>query len=511
MTNDAAVVQTTEGRLQGAVEDGVVVFRGVPYAAPPVGELRWRATQPHPGWEGTRDATQHGPVCPQPANVPWNWVMGSAGRSTASMGEDCLTLTISTPRADAGKRPVVVYIHGGGNIIGAGSWDAFSVESFARNGDVVAVGVNYRFSSFGYLLTDEDGQERGNWWLDDQLAALRWVQDNIAAFGGDPEQVTVMGQSGGAASIATIMGLPVAKELFKRAVLMGLPFGHAPYTAERARELAQRFFELLGVTSLEEARALPWEALVAAEPQLTAEASGWHEWHPGFSNVIDGVTLHEGPREALARNDAASSFELLIGWTREEYALVAVPDVSIAEVERERVLERLRVSFGEHAEEAYAFYETARPGALPANVLIDALSDERYRMSCIDVIDIWVDAGRPPFVYQLDWQTRILGGLLGAPHCMDIAFGLNAIDAWGDGVMWDGTEPRTRQALAETMHAAWTAFVRGGDPNHGQMATWPCYDAEAHTIMSFDLVSRPVDRLVDAQRELWKRLGGRQS
>jgi len=511
MTNDATTVQTTGGRLEGAAEDGIVVFRGVPYAAPPVGGLRWRATQPHPGWSGTRDATAHGPVCPQPEYVPWNWLMGRNGRSTALMDEDCLTLTISTPAVDAGKRPVVVYIHGGGNIIGAGSWDAFSLESFARRGDVVGVGVNYRFSSFGYLLADEDGVERGNWWLDDQLAALRWVQENIAAFGGDPERVTVMGHSGGAASIATIMGLPEAKGLFRRAVLMGLPLGHAPYDLGRARELGARFFELLGVSSLEEARALPAAALVAAEPQLTAEASGWHEWHPGFSNVLDGVTLHREPREALRTNDAASAFELLIGWTREEYAMVAMPDVAIQDVSRERVLERLRVSFGAHAEEAYAFYAAARPGALPVNVLIDALSDERYRQSCLDVLDVWNAGGRDPFAYQLDWQTRVLGGLVGAPHCMDIAFGLNTLDAWSDGVMWEGTEPRTRQALADAMHAAWTAFIREGDPNHAAIPPWPRYAGDRRTVMRFDLVSQAVDGLVDSQRELWRRLRGRQS
>ena len=507
--SEHAIVKTPAGALRGTVEDGLHVFRGVPYAAPPVGELRWRATQPHPGWEGTRDATRHGPVCPQPVDVPWNALQGTRGRDRRRLDEDCLTLTISAPAAPGAARPVVVYIHGGGNVIGAGSWDVFSAARLARHGDVVAVGVNYRFGPFGYLFTDEDGAGRGNWWLEDQLAALRWIQDNIAAFGGDPASVTAMGHSGGAASIATILGLPESRGLVSRAILMGLPLGFAARSAPDARAATARYLELLGVASVEEARAVPAGALVEAEAALTQELSGWNLWCPGFCNVVDGHRLKRQPLAALAAGDGAE-VDVLVGWTREEYAMSCLTDPSMRTISRERAIERAQLTFGDAAEAAYDDYARSRPGALPVQVLIDILSDERYRMGALDLLEIFEDRGRPGFAYQFDWQTKVMDGLLGAPHCLEIPFALDALDAWDDGEMLAGTDTPQRQGLADTMHRAWIGFIRDGDPQHEQLPSWPRYRAETGTVMRFDAVTQPVADLVGPWRRAWTRHGGTQ-
>ena len=230
------IVQTTAGRLWGIWESGLAVFRGIPYAAAPVGERRWRATESHPGWMGVREATVHGPIAPQPVGLPHDEVLGTQGRSTRFMDEDCLTLTLWSPGTDDARRPVLVWIHGGGMTTGAGSWDVYSCEEFARNGDLVAVSINYRLGPLGSLYAEEDGGGRGNFWIDDMLAALCWVQDNIAAFGGDPANVTVAGQSGGALSIAYMMGSEAGRGLFRRAILQSMPLGFGAHHRRITRD-----------------------------------------------------------------------------------------------------------------------------------------------------------------------------------------------------------------------------------------------------------------------------------
>lgn len=202
--NVSPVVQLAAGRLRGTVEGGVAAFKAVPYAAPPIGPLRWHPAQPHAGWDGIRDATRYGPSAPQMFFEGGDPVLG--GHGFPPFDEDCLTLNVWTPAVDDAARPVLVWIHGGGFLSGSGNLPHYSGETFARNGDLVVVALNYRLGPLGYLSFDETdtGQpEPGNLWFSDQLAALRWVHDNIARLGGNPENVTVAGQSGGALSTAT--------------------------------------------------------------------------------------------------------------------------------------------------------------------------------------------------------------------------------------------------------------------------------------------------------------------
>src|SRR6185369_7545396 len=241
MKTDALVVRTAAGELRGAHENGVAVFRGVPYAAAPVGELRFRPPAPVPPWQGVRDATTDGPIAPQ-GRSRLAHIMGDFERPQS---EDCLTLNVWTPAADSKKRPVLVWIHGGAFASGAGSLPWYSGERLAANGDVVVVGVNYRLGALGFLCLP--GVSDGNLGLLDQVAALRYVRDNIAKFGGDPDNVTVVGQSAGAASIAIMMTMPQAQGLFRRAVLQSTPFGRMSRTLEDSHRIGRRFLEVLGV------------------------------------------------------------------------------------------------------------------------------------------------------------------------------------------------------------------------------------------------------------------------
>jgi para-nitrobenzyl esterase len=207
---ELAITSTTSGTLRGRAEDGLCVFRGVPYAAPPVGAARWKAAQPHPGWDGVRDATEYGPSAPQPWLPGGLPPIGSHGQPP--FDEDCLTLNVWTPAIDDYRRPVLVWIHGGGFLTGSGNLPFYAGDTFARDGDVVAISINYRLGPLGFL----SGVGDANVWLTDQAAALRWIAANAAAFGGDPTRITLAGQSGGAFSIAALAQHPGTRGLFQR-------------------------------------------------------------------------------------------------------------------------------------------------------------------------------------------------------------------------------------------------------------------------------------------------------
>ncbi|GAA2590454.1 carboxylesterase family protein [Actinomadura fulvescens] len=492
------VVRTTLGRLRGTKESGLTMFRGVPYAAPPVGELRWRDAAPHPGWTGTRDAKEHGPIAPQRSDLPHYAVFGSTGGDFESMDEDCLTLTIATPEADARRRPVLVWIHGGGNVSGAGSWDWYDGRSFCRDGDLVFVSINYRLGPLGYLyMGEEDGTAHGNFWLSDMLAALRWVRDNIAAFGGDPDTVTVAGESGGAASIAWMMGVAEARGLFRRAILQSAPLGVGAIPPAEAAVLTERYLHALGASTAAEARRLPWERLLEPVKVLTETLM------PPFSAVLDHPI--QRPRGEALTGD----IDVLIGWTREEHGFFLAPDPQMRAIDEEQVIAALRLQFGEAAPEAYAEYARMRPGARPVQVLIDACDDECFRIDAMRFADANADRGGGTYAYQLDWASPAFEGLLGAAHCMDVPFAFDNFHAWRDSALLQGNETHQRGALAKSMHRAWIDFTRTGDPGHQGLPDWAPYTTARRTVMRLDAICEPMDDPGAHRRRLWERLGGR--
>src|SRR5262249_8696001 len=312
---DELVVRTKAGDLRGARENGVAVFRGVPHAAPPVGDLRFAPPRPGQPWEGVRDARQDGPIAPQARSRPAH-IMGNFERPQS---EDCLTLTIWTPAADAGKRPVLVWIHGGAFGSGAGSLPWYSGERFAANGDVVAVSINYRLGALGFLCLP--GVSSGNLGLLDQVAALRFVRDNIAAFGGDPDNVTVVGQSAGASSIAMLMTIPAAGVFFRRAILQSTPFGRMTRTLDDAHRIGQRLLEVLGLKPQQaaELKALPAPKFVTAQGELARLEKKFADAMAPFWPVIDGDALPT-PVAAALKPGAGVGVDVMIGTTGEGMA-----------------------------------------------------------------------------------------------------------------------------------------------------------------------------------------------
>ncbi|MFK0050512.1 carboxylesterase/lipase family protein [Streptomyces sp. NPDC090741] len=485
----APIVNTRSGPIRGVVEDDLAVFKGVPYAAPPVGPLRWRPAQPHQGWSATLDATKHGPGSPQ-AVREGDPVLG--GHGLPPFDEDCLTLNVWTPGADDARRPVLVWIHGGAFISGSGAMPNYSGETFARNGDLVVVNLNYRLGPLGLLsLASDSSAECANVWLTDQLAALRWVQDNIAAFGGDPGNVTVAGQSAGALSTAALAAHAGDGRLFHRAILQSVPLAMPLATPAESLARTAAYLEMAGAKDEDELRRMPWPRLVEATAGLLAATMEWGHWTAPFMPVLDGGTAARQPALNLL-DGPGSDIDVLIGWTREESAFTFALGGTYASATKEQVLRRARDSFGDGAAEAYAAYEAARPGARPIDVLIDLSTDELFRKPTLAFAEARAVRGRPVWAYEFGFPTPAHDGRLGAPHCLDLPFVFDNFDKWSHAPFLAGMDTRIRDGLARTMHGAWIAFIRTGDPNHPAMPRWDRYDLQSRTTMCFDTLTTAV-------------------
>jgi para-nitrobenzyl esterase len=496
IATDALVVRTAAGELRGANENGIAVFRGVPYAAPPVGDLRFLPPQPMPPRQGVRDATSDGPIPPQ-GRSRLAHIMGDFERQQS---EDCLTLNIWTPAPDAKKRPVMVWIHGGAFASGAGSLPWYSGERFAANGDIVAVSINYRLGALGFLCLP--GVSDGNLGLLDQVAALRFVRDNIAAFGGDPDNVTVVGQSAGAASIAILMTMPDARGLFRRAILQSTPFGRMSRTREDAHRIGRRLLEVLGLKPEEAGRlkSLPFAELVKAQGELGRLEKKFADALAPFWPVIDGKVFPGDVRPALEAG-AGAQIDIMVGTTREEMAAFYCVDQEIANADAAAVEGVFASMFKGGHRPYYDEIARMRASATNAALLGDLMSDAVFRLGSLRMAEWRADQGRPVYVFQFDWQSP---AGFEACHCIEIPFVFNNLPSWTDSPMLRGARPAEMKGLAEAMHGAWIAFIRSGKPDHPRLPAWPPYRREDRTTMRFDAMVGPVRDLAGLEwRHPW--------
>ena len=484
---DELVVRTKAGDLRGARENGVAVFRGVPYAAPPVGDLRFAPPRPAQPWQGVRDARQDGPIAPQ-ARSRLAHIMGDFERPQS---EDCLTLTIWTPAADAGKRPVLVWIHGGAFGSGAGSLPWYSGERFAANGDVVAVSINYRLGALGFLCLP--GVSSGNLGLLDQVAALRFVRDNIAAFGGDPDNVTVVGQSAGASSIAMLMTMPAAGGLFRRAILQSTPFGRMTRTLDDAHRIGQRLLEVLGLKPLQaaELKALPAPKFVTAQGELARLEKKFADAMAPFWPVIDGDALPT-PVAAALKSGAGVDVDVMIGTTREEMAAFYCIDKEIESAPPAAIEGVFAAVFKSGHQQHYDETRRLRASGSNAALLGDLMSDAMFRIGSLRMAEWRADQRRPTYVFQFDWQSP---AGFEACHCLEIPFVFNNFSNWTESPMLKGANAAETTGLAEAMHKAWIAFARTGKPDHARLPAWPPYRREDRMTMRFDSVIGAVSDL----------------
>ncbi|WP_326734176.1 carboxylesterase/lipase family protein [Streptomyces sp. NBC_01022] len=444
------IATTCQGKVRGRVREGISTFLGIPYAAAPFGAHRFRAPAPVEPWEGLRDALEYGPTAPQ---RPYRPPLDELIPDVDIPGEECLNLNIWAPDAGGGQLPVMVWIHGGSLRNGSGSVPLYDGRAFARDG-VVLVTVNYRLGVEGFGVFPDAPDNRG---LLDQIAALTWVRENIEAFGGDPDNVTVCGESAGAISIAALMTSPRAAGLFHRAILQSGP----PQTVPRSRgaKTVQAMAKTLRVPATAEAFAKVDRAmLLDVQNEIIGKAdpiSGG----PGFHLVVDDDVVPAEP--------SLPTVDLLMGTNREEYRLWFVPSGAVDRVSGFSL--RLALLKFRIPGRVARLYRAARPGAKPGVILGEMATDLLLRGPLNRLAD-----ARPArtFLYEFAWRSPVLE--LGACHALEIGFVFDNL-RHGEGL----TGPDAPQPLADVMHRAWIAFASSGDPG------WSAWDAR-RPVMVFD-------------------------
>lgn len=478
---------TRSGRLQGARARGGLVFRGIPYAAAPVGELRFRAPRPVTPWLGTRDATRFAPSAPQLGAM--NWLVARAiGGAAGRQSEDCLALNVWTPALDGRRRPVLVFLHGGAFVLGSGSTPLYSGGRLSARGDVVVVTLNYRLGALGFLalrgvLPDASDSE-GNLGLRDQLAALEWVRANIEIFGGDPECVTVFGESAGAMSIGALLASPQSRGLFRRAILQSGAASNVS-TPEQARRVAENFLPRLGRAgeSVARLREAPVEALLRAQTE-TSQALALELGALAFQPNEDGELLPESPLESLAKG-AAAGVSVLAGTNAEEWKLFMLGDRRARAMDEAMLRRRFARALGEsEAERAFHAYARAPHARTPdaAHERWCAFQSDRiFHGPAARLLDAQASHSRETYAYRFDWAPPVVGGRIGACHGIELPFVFGAVlEPWLRP--WTVSAPGVRK-LAHRVQEAWLAFAKSGHPGHSGLPYWPRYDSEKRQAM----------------------------
>lgn len=492
-TPAATVAKIESGQLQGAEKAGVISFKGVPFAAQPVGELRWRPPQKAPSWTGVRPATTFGHDCLQGV------VKNDPGMGT-ELGEDCLYVNVWRPaHASPKKLPVIVWFYGGGLVNGGTQPEIYQGDNFARDG-VVFVSVNYRLGRFGFFafpaLTAEHPDElKGNYGFMDQLAALKWVQRNIGAFGGDPKQVTIFGESAGGFSVHTLVASPLAKGLFERAIVESGggrgQMGAAP-RLPAAEQIGVAFAKSVGVegsdaAALAKLRAVPADKVTGNLSMYTSAANGATYSGP----ITDGKLEVEAPGTTYRKS------------AQNKVALIAGANSADLGFNGSRSMDELMAPFGEKKAEALAVYDPQGTGALGptrSKVGMDQLMLEPARFA----VKTFAAQGLPAWEYRFDYVGEGLKARApnGAPHASEIPF---VFDKYGDiyiGIVsptHSGSPTALDSQVARTMHAYWVNFAKTGDPNGPGLPPWPRYSAAKDELMVFQR-----DGTAKGQPDPWK-------
>jgi para-nitrobenzyl esterase len=479
-TTQTAAVQTTAGKVRGLVRYGVNQFYGVPYSASTAGVNRFMPPVKPASWTGVRDCFQVGERSPQDEEGPISEVFSLDRREP--MGEDCLKVNVYTPGLDNRRRPVMVWLHGGGFSGGSGNWLLYDGTNLARKEDVVMVGVNHRLNLFGFLYLADLGGEKwanaSNAGMQDIVAALAWIKENIAAFGGDPDKVTIFGQSGGGGKVCTLMAMPSAKGLFHRAIAMsGSAFRGA--TRQNATKAAEEFLARLGLKSnqLDELQKMPWRRLreafekrpgiqgFATGPVVDGKSLPTDQWYPNAPEVSATVPFMQG------------SVETEDAWTE------PVPPLDMPEEEMLTRVRRIARSDEGKTKELVALYRKSHPGISNTDIWLIMNADNTRRANAQTLAELKVTQGKAAdYQYYFTWRSPVHKGQMKSFHTLDIPFVLYNIDI-AASMTGSGQE---RYALAHKMSAAWAAFARTGNPNHPDLPNWPAFSLKDRATMIFN-------------------------
>ena len=491
---EPVTVEIENGKLRGMLDNGTVSFKGVPYAANTGGSNRFLAPRPVANWTGVRDALQLGDRCVQEretfADTP---VLAWYGQ-TEPFSENCCVLNVFTPGTEPNaRRPVMVYIHGGGFVTGGGGGPVLDGSNLARFGDVVVVTLNHRIGLLGYTnlsqLDPEYFGDGGNAGQLDLIAALTWVKKNISAFGGDPGNVTLFGQSGGGNKIMVLMAMPEAKGLFHRAINMSGVTGLVVAPAAETQPYVNEMLKALGVdkSNPRKLQEVPVEALLKARQQAVAAAK-----YDGARPVVDGRHILAGPftPQGLAVH---SSVPLMIGTVDTETTFLFRTEVRNFKVTADQVKARIKGQFDmddAQAEALMTAYRQDQPNRTPADILIAVSTDTLFRGPLIRAVETKANAKQAPvYLYNFNWKAPVDGGMWRAPHTIDIPFAFGTTDK---STVLTGTGPEPAE-VARNLMAAFVAYARTGNPSSPRTPEWKPYDTATRATMVIDVKSQAVN------------------
>ena len=503
-----AIVETTSGKIEGVFRRGLYKFCGVPYAAPPIGKHRWLPPAPPEPWGGVRPAKEFAPNAPQVASE----IQILEPLAKQPQSEDCLYLNIYTPGLDSAKRPVMVWVHGGGFTSGAGSWVIYNARTLSTRGDVVVVTINYRLGALGFLNLNEvtKGQipATGNEGLLDQVFALKWIRDNISCFGGNPDNVTIFGESAGAMSVGMLLAMPEARGLFHRAVLQSGAAHHVSLL-ERAVKVAAIFLDILDTkpTDAKKLRSLTQQQILDAQAEVMARARDPKSAISSlpFRPVVDSNVIPELPIRAVA-GGSADNVPVLIGTNLDEWKLFAILEKDLPNLTEDGLLRRCqRFIPGGDVTGLVEAYRQARSRrnlpVTPAELLTAIASDMTFRMPAIWLAEAHYHRQQPTYMYLFDWVSPLMNGTLGSCHALDLGFVFGTLD---DNFTSSSAEA---QALSRKIQDAWTSFARHGDPSCESIGRWKHYDERRETML-LGKQCIPVEAPYDNERRAWESFAG---
>ena len=492
-----AIIETKSGKVKGYNEKGVEVYKGIPYAEPPIGDLRFRPPVAKEPWDGVLDATKYGSYAFQGYFRRLEELFGKLEPES----EDCLTLNIWTPAADGEKRPVMLWIHGGAFFTGGGTWELYNGLALAKRGDVVVVTINYRLGALGFLYIPDITINAG---LLDQVLALNWVHDNIEVFGGDPDNITIFGESAGGYSVLALPVMPQAKGLIRRVIAQSAPSIDPDISDKNTRDFMRKLKIKRG--DIEALRKIPPERIIEAQTEFMGpDVANLMAFRP----LIDGDTIPKHPLKAFRDGDL-KNIDFMIGTNLNEAKLFTYEDPGITEMVKSQGENSIIALLGtsgidtNKSREVIDTYKNTRKEKLsiePMDLLDAVITDAMFRVPTIRFLEAQSKHQPNTFTYMFTFPSPQFNGVFGCPHFIDIPFIFNTFDSPGFPE-FVGKGPDIDN-LCEKVMDAWIAFAHIGNPNHDGLPEWPSYDSEKRATMVLGKECKVENAPSDKEREVW--------